>query len=137
MRSLAIQTVIFLSLLMLPVGMNGQNPEKVTSTDKVRIALNTFLENHNIDQNDSIVSLKGDESDAICLLEEMGYDGPIKEKGTTVYALADGISTVEFSYCDEDGIVAKITINISNIDTKTNQLQEMKRIMIHFYTYNH
>ena len=67
----------------------------------------------------------------------MGYDGPIKEKGTTVYALADGISTVEFSYCDEDGIVAKITINISNIDTKTNQLQEMKRIMIHFYTYNH
>ena len=56
MRSLVIQTVIFLSLLMLPVGMNGQNSEKVTSTDKVRIALNTFLENHNIDQNDSIVS---------------------------------------------------------------------------------
>ena len=47
------------------------------------------------------------------LIRGNGNDGPIKEKGTTVYALADGISTVEFSYCDEDGIVAKITINIS------------------------
>lgn len=117
MKSLIVQTVLFMSLLALPFGRVSAEGMLKDPVKQIELVLKKTAFQSDPSGAERLIMKKADESDAIDALLEMGFAGKVNPDGAT-YVLPDKKGTVKLSFVKSTSDVAIINIEVPGIKVK-------------------